>query len=79
MNNDRFRDGFPIYPNNCGTLDIQVTDKAREVILQAARGLDKCTILNLAAELGTDRNRITKILKYLGIREEFDSIKRSTQ
>ena len=71
----KYQDGLYIFPKNHGLMDRLLTAYLVDIILKQAREIDPLTLQNLSSELGIERNRITRVMNTLGIRDDYEDIK----
>lgn len=78
MKNEKFRGGFHIFPaeeENGSTFDGAMTEYARELILDTAELMEKPSMIQISVTLGMLRDRVSRLIDQLGIKDKYDAIK----
>ena len=68
----RYNRVIGFFPHSRGVLDRTLSACAWDTILMVLNDLDDLRLSSIAQHLGIERNRLTRILDALGVREQFD-------
>ena len=77
MKEQLYRGGFHVFPGETKveSFDQLATEHAKKVLLDTARSLEKPTILNIAKALNMLRDRVSRLMTQLEIKDQYKEIR----